>query len=119
LFKKLEEFYEKNVNLIIITGGTGLAPRDITPETVKKFVDREILGISIAIINYSLTKTPNAMLGRIFAGSKDRTLIICLPGSLKAVKDAFEVIGPSKNEVLVHAMKKLIGDKHKCGEKKE
>ncbi len=116
LLSVYKQLLKENINLIITTGGTGLYNRDITPDTTRSFVEKEIWGIPQAIINYGLKKTPMAMLGRIFAGSIGRTLIINLPGSLKAVTEAFEVISPLRNGVLRHALEKLAGSKQKCGE---
>jgi|GEM_PF-2080085 len=116
LLKLYKDLLKENINLIITTGGTGLYKRDITPDTTRQIVEKEIRGIPQAIIAHGLEKTPLAMLGRIYAGSIGRTLIINLPGSLKAVSEAFEVISPLKNKVLIHAVEKLAGSKRKCGE---
>ncbi len=94
---------EKKVNLILTTGGTGLAPRDVTPEATKAVIDREAPGIAEAMRAVSLQHTPFGMLSRGVAGTRGRTLIINLPGSPKAVKECLECILP----VLPHAVNLL------------
>ncbi|NLY11196.1 MAG: MogA/MoaB family molybdenum cofactor biosynthesis protein [Firmicutes bacterium] len=81
-------------NLIITTGGTGLAPRDITPEATLDILERQAPGIAEVIRLKSLEKTPKAMLSRAVAGIRKSTLIINLPGSPKAVQESLEVILP-------------------------
>lgn len=95
---------EKQLNLILTTGGTGLAPRDITPEATRAVIDREAPGIAEAMRAVSLQHTPFGMLSRSVAGTRGRTLIINLPGSPKAVKECLEYILP----VLPHAINLLI-----------
>jgi molybdopterin adenylyltransferase len=94
---------EKGLNLILTTGGTGLAPRDITPEATRAVIDREAPGIAEAMRAASLQHTPFGMLSRGVAGTRRRTLIINLPGSPKAVKECLECILP----VLPHAVNLL------------
>ena len=94
---------EQHLNLIITTGGTGLAPRDITPEATKAVIDREAPGIAEAMRAISVQHTPFGMLSRGIAGTRGRTLIINLPGSPKAVKECLEYILP----VLPHAVNLL------------
>lgn len=94
---------EKHLNLIITTGGTGLAPRDITPEATKAVIDREAPGMAEAMRAVSLQHTPFGMLSRGVAGTRGRTLIINLPGSPKAVKECLEYVLP----VLPHAINLL------------
>ena len=95
---------EKSLNLIITTGGTGLAPRDITPEATKAVIDREAPGIAEAMRAISLQHTPFGMLSRGVAGTRGCTLIINLPGSPKAVKECLEYVLP----VLPHAINLLV-----------
>jgi len=95
---------EKSLNLILTTGGTGLAPRDVTPEATKAVLDREAPGIAEAMRAVSIQHTPFGMLSRGVAGTRGRTLIINLPGSPKAVKECLECILP----VLPHAVNLLI-----------
>lgn len=99
----LEWSNEKQLNLILTTGGTGLAPRDITPEATRAVLEREAPGIAEAMRATSLQHTPFGMLSRGVAGTRGRTLIINLPGSPKAVKECLEYILP----VLPHAINLL------------
>ena len=89
--------------LVITTGGTGLSPRDTTPEATRQVIDKELLGMEIAIQQDSLTRTPFAMLSRGVAGARGQTLILNFPGSPKAVRECFAVVEP----VLNHAVKLL------------
>lgn len=95
---------EKQLNLILTTGGTGLAPRDVTPEATKAVLERDAPGIAEAMRAISLRYTLMAMLSRGVAGVRGRTLIINLPGSPKAVRECLEYILP----VLPHAINLLI-----------
>ena len=106
LTQSLIEFADRDdVNLIITTGGTGLGPRDNTPEATQRLIEREAPGIAEAIRAESLKATPMAMLSRGISGVRSGTLIINLPGSPKAVKETFAVIAP----VLPHALDLLAG----------
>ncbi|MGB9791897.1 MAG: MogA/MoaB family molybdenum cofactor biosynthesis protein [Thermacetogeniaceae bacterium] len=100
----------KGVDLILTTGGTGLSPRDVTPEATKEVIDREIPGIAEAMRAAGLKHTPHAMLSRAVAGSRGKTLIINLPGSPRAVRENLEVILP----VLPHALETLQGRGGEC-----
>ncbi len=91
---------DKHLNLILTTGGTGLAPRDVTPEATKMVIERDAPGIAEALRAISLQYTRTAMLSRGVAGVCGRTLIINLPGSPKAVKECLEYVLP----VLPHAI---------------
>jgi molybdopterin adenylyltransferase len=99
---------EQRLNLILTTGGTGLAPRDVTPEATKAVIEREVPGIAEALRSISLQYTAMAMLSRGVAGVRGRTLIINLPGSPKAVKECLEYLLP----VLPHAIN-LLTEGHK------
>jgi molybdopterin adenylyltransferase len=106
LIQSLTDFAQRDdVNLIITTGGTGLGPRDNTPEATKQVIEREAPGIAEAIRAESLKATPMAMISRGVCGIRSGTLIINLPGSPKAVKESFAVIAP----VLSHALDLLAG----------
>lgn len=94
-----------DVNLIITTGGTGLGPRDNTPEATLKVIEREAPGVAEAIRAESLKVTPMAMISRGVCGVCSGTLIVNLPGSPKAVRESFAVIKP----VLSHAVDLLAG----------
>lgn len=106
LAQALEEFADRSdVNLIVTTGGTGLGPRDNTPEATQRVIEREVPGIAEAIRAESLKTTRMAMISRGVCGVRSSTLIINLPGSPKAVKETFSVIAP----VLSHALDLLAG----------
>ena len=106
LVQRLEEIVRRgDVNLIVTTGGTGLGPRDNTPEATLRVIEREAPGIAEAIRAASLKVTPMAMISRGVAGVASETLIINLPGSPKAVRESFAVIQP----VLAHAVDLLAG----------
>ena len=94
---------EVRCEVIITTGGTGLSPRDVTPEATEPAIDKRLPGMEAAIQQESLKQTPFAMLSRGIAGARGQTLIINLPGSPKAVQECFAVIEP----VLSHAVKLL------------
>ena len=94
-----------DANLIVTTGGTGLGPRDNTPEATLKVIEREAPGLAEAIRAESLKITPMAMISRGVCGVRGGTLIVNLPGSPKAVKESFAVIKP----VLSHAADLLAG----------
>lgn len=102
--------YSGKVDLILTTGGTGLSPRDVTPEATLEVIEREIPGIAEAVRSEGLKKTKRAMLSRAVAGVRDKTLIINLPGSPKAVKENLEVI----IDVIPHAIEKIKGDTKEC-----
>lgn len=104
---------EKQVNVIMTTGGTGFSPRDVTPEATEAVCDRMAPGIAEAIRAYSMTKTPRAMLSRAASGIRGQTLIINLPGSPKAVRESLEFILPS----LRHGLEILLGRAHDCARK--
>ena len=107
--KKLIEYSEK-VDLILTTGGTGLSPRDVTPEATLEVIDRQVPGIAEAMRSEGLKKTSRAMLSRAVAGVRGTSLIINLPGSPKAVKENLQVI----LEVIPHAIEKIKGDPSEC-----
>ena len=81
-----------DVDLVLTTGGTGLAPRDVTPEATRRVIDREAPGIAEAMRYYSLAKSPRAMLSRAIAGVRRNTLIVNLPGSVRGVKECLDAI---------------------------
>ncbi|MHB8926174.1 MAG: molybdenum cofactor synthesis domain-containing protein [Bacillota bacterium] len=101
---------QKHLDLILTTGGTGLSPRDHTPEATLAAIDREVPGIPEAIRHESLKKTPRAMLSRAVAGTRGHSLIINLPGSPRAVRECLEVVVP----VLGHALELLRGEGGEC-----
>jgi molybdopterin adenylyltransferase len=95
-----------DVNLILTTGGTGLGPRDNTPEATRQIIEREAQGISEAMRVETLKQTPMAMISRGVSGVCSGTLIINLPGSPKAVTESFAIIKP----VLPHAIDLIAGN---------
>jgi len=97
---------EVGLDLILTTGGTGFAPRDVTPEATRTVIQREAPGLVEAMRAASLRVTPHAMLSRAVAGIRGRTLIINLPGSPKAVRENLQVILPA----LPHALALLRGE---------
>ena len=99
---------EQNVQIVLTTGGTGLGPRDVTPEATRAVCDRRVPGIAEIIRSESYKKTPNAMLSRGVSGMRDNTLIINLPGSPKAVRECMGII----LEVLPHAVDMMRGGGH-------
>ncbi|XP_073673247.1 gephyrin-like [Garra rufa] len=86
---------EKELNLILTTGGTGFAPRDVTPEATKEVIEREAPGMSLAMLVGSLNVTPLGMLSRPVCGIRGKTLIINLPGSKKGSQECFQFILPA------------------------
>lgn len=100
----------KRLDLILTTGGTGLSPRDVTPEATRKVLDKEIPGLPEAMRAEGLKITPLAILSRAAAGIRGCSLIINLPGSPRAVRENLAVILP----VLKHALEKVQGDLSDC-----
>lgn len=102
----LKEFADwRQVNLIVTTGGTGLGPRDNTPEATREVIEREAPGLAEAMRIETLKQTPMAMLSRGVCGVRSGALIINLPGSPKGVRESFAVIAP----VLKHAVALVAG----------
>ncbi|PWK05188.1 MogA/MoaB family molybdenum cofactor biosynthesis protein [Tumebacillus permanentifrigoris] len=96
---------DAKLDLIVTTGGTGLARRDVTPEATLAVIDREVPGMAEAMRAASLAKTKFAMLSRAVVGTRGNTLIINLPGSPKGVRECLEVVLP----VVPHALEILQG----------
>lgn len=104
--KKLSQWADGgSIDIILTTGGTGLAPRDVTPEATLSIIDKEVPGLAEMMRVRSFSATPNAMLSRAVAGMRKGCLIINLPGSPKAVAECLEVIMP----VLPHAVDVIKG----------
>jgi molybdopterin adenylyltransferase len=98
------------IDLIVTTGGTGVAPRDVTPEATRDVIDRELPGMAEAMRAESMKKTAHAMISRAVAGTRKRTLIVNLPGSPRAVRENLAVILPA----LSHTVEKIKGDPSDC-----
>ena len=109
---KLVEFTDKKkLDLILTTGGTGVSPRDVTPEATREIIEKELPGMSEAMRAESLKKTPNAMISRAVCGIRKQTLIINLPGSPKAVRENLAVVLPA----ISHTIEKIKGGTEECG----
>jgi len=107
----IEFIDKKGCDLVITTGGTGLSPRDVTPEATKNVIDREIPGLAEAMRmeSYKIKKT--ALLSRAVCGSRGKSLVVNLPGSPKAVKECLAIISP----VISHALEVLEKGSVECG----
>jgi len=103
---------DQKYDLIITSGGTGISPRDVTPEATQEIVDRCLPGFAEAMRMHSLTFTPHAMISRAICGTRQGSLIVNLPGSPKAVKECLEFVLPA----IPHAIAKLKGDPSDCGD---
>ena len=107
----IKEFADNiRLDLIITTGGTGVSPRDVTPEATLGVIEKEIPGMAEVMRLEGLKKTPHAMISRAVVGMRHRSLIINLPGSPKAVKENLSAILPA----LPHALSKIRGDETEC-----
>jgi molybdopterin adenylyltransferase len=110
LAKMLAEMVAKGADAIFTTGGTGMGPRDVTPEATLEVIDRQVPGIAEAIRRETATVTAKAMLSRGMAGICGKTMIVNLPGSPKAVVECFAVLEP----VLDHALETVTGRGGEC-----
>lgn len=105
---RLEAWCGANIDVVLTLGGTGLSPRDVTPEATRRVIDREVPGLVMALIANGLQRTPRAALSRAIAGQKGRTLIINLPGSPQAVQQSIQFLLP----ILPHAVEMMQGKGH-------
>jgi molybdenum cofactor biosynthesis protein MoaC len=104
----IQDHKEKGTQLLIFTGGTGLSVRDVTPETIKPLLEREVPGIAEYIRNYGQQRMPYAFLSRSIAGTIDGMLVITLPGSTGGAKESMDALFP----YVMHAFKVLSGESH-------
>lgn len=103
---------EMKLDLVLTSGGTGFAPRDVTPEATMEVIEKPVPGISEAIRSIGMQNTPKAMLSRGVAGIRGKTLIINMPGSVKGVRESLEAVLPA----LPHGLDTLKGDSSECGQ---
>ena len=104
--KLIEWADSASIDLIVTTGGTGLSPRDVTPEATLAVIDKTVPGLAEAMRAEGLKKTPMAMLSRATAGVRKKTLIVNLPGSPKGAKESLEAILPA----IPHALEIIRGE---------
>ena len=102
----IKAFGDSGVSLVLTTGGTGFAPRDVTPEATRGVIDREAPALAEAIRADALARTPHALLSRGIAGLRGATLVVNLPGSPGGCRDGFEVVRPA----LIHGLELAAGD---------
>jgi molybdopterin adenylyltransferase len=102
----MRELADSGVSVVLTTGGTGFAPRDVTPEATRLVVEREAPGLAEAIRTDAIARTPHALLSRGIAGLRGATLIVNLPGSQGGCRDGFAVIQPA----LRHGLELAAGD---------
>jgi molybdopterin adenylyltransferase len=107
----LVKFSDSGINLILTTGGTGFAPRDVTPEATLSVIDKQAPGFAEVMRHKSLAVTPHAMLSRAVSGIRGKSLIINLPGSPKSVRENLGFI----ESAIPHALELLAGKVSDCG----
>ena len=100
-----------NVDLVLTTGGTGVSPRDVTPDATQEVIDRLVPGMGEIMRIEGYRKNPRSIISRGIAGIRKKTLIVNLPGSPRAVRENFEILLPA----LSHAIEKMKGEEGECG----
>jgi cyclic pyranopterin phosphate synthase len=108
IIKHAIQYADEGVNMVIFTGGTGLSPRDNTPEALAEVIEKRIQGVEEAIRNYGQDRTPYSMLSRSVAGLRKDTLILALPGSTKGAAESMEAIFPQ----ILHIFRVMEGARH-------
>ncbi|MBW3469815.1 bifunctional molybdenum cofactor biosynthesis protein MoaC/MoaB [Arthrospiribacter ruber] len=106
---KLKGFIEVGMDMVIFSGGTGLSPKDVTPEAIRPLIEREVPGIEEAIRSYGQARMPYSMLSRSVAGLIGNTLVLALPGSTKGAEESMDAIFPA----VLHLFKVLEGPKYR------
>jgi len=107
----VEHSNSPDVDLIVTTGGTGLAPRDVTPEATAAVIEKAVPGMAELMRLEGMKVNPRAVLSRALVGIRDQTLIINLPGSVKGVRESLAAIA----EILGHALEVISGNTVRCG----
>src|SRR4029078_12494791 len=102
----IKAFGDSGVSLVLTTGGTGFAPRDVTPEATRGVIEREAPALAEAIRADALARTPHALLSRGIAGLRGATFVVNLPRSPGGCRDGFEVVRPA----LIHGLELAAGD---------
>ena len=108
LVPMIYDWIDSGVELILTTGGTGLSPRDLTVETLESIFESKLTGVEQALHAHGRGKVKTAMLSRLTAGLVKGSLVICLPGSTGAAKDALEILIPT----IFHSFHMLKGEQH-------
>ena len=108
--KLMDLIDEKKIDLVITTGGTGVSPRDVTPDATLGIIEKEIPGMAEAMRRESSAKTPYGMISRAVVGIRKQSLIVNLPGSPRGAKENFSAILPA----LKHTIEKIKGDETDC-----
>lgn len=106
--EKAEQYCNAGYDLVIYTGGTGVSPRDVTPDVLRPWLDRELPGLMEAARSYGQQRTPYAMLSRGIAGLKGKTLFLALPGSARAAEESMQALFPH----VLHVFRVIGGDGH-------
>jgi molybdopterin adenylyltransferase len=101
----------EDIDLVVTTGGTGLAPRDVTPEATAAIIEKEVPGLAELMRREGMKTTPRAALSRARAGVRKKTLILNLPGSVKGVRESLGAVAP----ILSHALEVVSGNTVRCG----